>query len=339
MTAKNFATRARKSKTELNQETLDFLQSLTFVSKAQSKLGVPYQTHCVIKNGILSAFDGVITIGVACKFDFEACPHTMSLIDAIKNCASDVSITQLNNCVLSIKSGKFKASIQCHPSDNMICIAPDPKIATIDNRILDAFNAVVNIVSETAAKECLAGVLLQCNSVLATNGALVVEYWHGINLPSGLLLPKKFVKSVIDSDKNLTGFGYSPNSVTFYFEDDSFIRTNLYQSPFPQTDPIFNGCLGEPLPLPEEFFKAVSSIGKFTEFGKVYFVEDKVSSTKTPSLGASYEVECLPNGMAFNANYIKLIENYCESAHFDTNGHTMYFFSSKVRGALKGMVE
>lgn len=339
MAAKNFAARARKSKTELNQETLDFLQSLTFVSKAQSKTGVPYQTHCVIKNGILSAFDGVITIGIACKFDFEACPHTLSLIDAIKNCASDVAITQLNNCSLSIKSGKFKATIDCYPSDNMICIAPDPKVATIDNRILDAFNAVVNIISDSAPKECLAGALLQCNSVLATNGALLVEYWHGINLPSGLLLPKKFIKSVIDSDKNLVGFGYSPNSVTFYFEDDSFIRTNLYQSPFPQTDPIFNGCFGEPMPLPDDFFKAVSSIGKFTEFGKVYFVEDKVSSHKTPTLGASYEVEGLTNNMAFNANHIKLIEPYCESAHFETGAQTMYFFGENVRGALKGMFE
>ena len=312
---------------------------MNFISKAQSKLGVPYQTHCVIKNGILSAFDGTITIGIACKFDFEACPHTLSLIDAIKNCSSDVSITQLNNCVLSIKSGKFKASIDCHPSDNMVCIPPDPKIATIDNRLLDAFNCVVNIVSETAAKECLAGVLLQCNSVLATNGMLLVEYWHGINLPSGLLLPKKFVKAVIDSDKNIAGFGYSPNSVTFYFEDNSFIRTNLYQSPFPNTAPIFDGWLGEPMPLPDEFFKAVASIGKCTEAGKVYFVEDKVSSTKTPSLGASYEVECLPNNMAFNSNYIKLIEPYCELAHFDKNSHTFYFFSNNVRGALKGMFE
>lgn len=216
MTTKTLTNRARKSKTELNQETLDFLEQLNFVSKAQTKAGVPYQTHCVIKNGILSAFDGTITIGINCNFDFEACPHTTTLIDAIKNCASDVSITQLNSCALSIKSGKFKATINCMPADQMICIDPDPKIATIDNKILDAFNAVVNIISESATREILAGALLQCNTVIATNGALLVEYWHGINLPSGLLLPRKFIKAVIDSNKNLSGFGFSPKSVTLF---------------------------------------------------------------------------------------------------------------------------
>lgn len=93
------------------------------------------------------------------------------------------------------------------------------------------------------------------------------------------------------------------------------------------------------MPLPDEFFKAIASIGKFTEFGKVYFVEDKVSSHKTPSLGASYEVECLPNGLSLNANFIKLIEPYCDSAYFDLDSHTMFFFSETLRGALRGMRE
>ena len=62
---------------------------------------------------------------------------------------------------------------------------------------------------------------------------MLMEAWHGLDLPPNVPLPKQFVAALVKQKKNLTGFGFSRSSATFYFEDGCWLRTQLYSDEWP----------------------------------------------------------------------------------------------------------
>ena len=162
------------------------------------------------------------------------------LIDALSKCDENFSLTQLDNNRLSIKSGKFKAVVPCLDPTLMQEALPDPMIAQINNSFKLAVEAVGVLASENAQHILTASVLMNGASVISTNRVMLLEYWHGLDLPSNIPLPKQFVAALVKTKKNLIGFGFSRSSATFYFEDTSWIRTQLYNDEWPDVSNILN---------------------------------------------------------------------------------------------------
>jgi hypothetical protein len=176
--------------------------------------------------------------------------------------------------------------------------------------------------------------------MVATDTAVMLEFWHGISLPT-LILPKALVTVILNTDKKLKQFGYSENSCTFYYEDDSWIKTQTYAEPWPNVDVILNKP-SKPEPLPVGFYDALRNIKPFSE-GKdlqktVYFVDGALQSHRDKCDGAVCEVPGVRHGPAFNIKRLERIEHCVELVDFYSSS-AAFFFSKcgKIRGCLMGV--
>jgi hypothetical protein len=333
------AKRARKPKD--NSGAASLIEALKFIALAQQKEGTPPQTHCAISGGRIVAFDGTIAAGHLIEDDLHACPHTMRLLDALAKCGANLSITQLDSGRLSIKSERFKAFVPCIEFEQLSAatLEPDAPCAAIDDRIKAGFELVSPLISESAPKAMLASALLQANSIVGTNGHVLIEYWHGIDLPPNLLIPKAAINAIVKTPKKLARFGFSPNSATFYFEDGSFIRTQLYAEQYADYQVILD-YETNPWPLPAGFYDGLrkvqsladDKIVRFTETGFVVRDANKLDS-------GSFDIEGLKPGLQFNIEYLLLLEPIFKQVHFDVSNNKTLFFGDdiKARGAIMGL--
>ena len=328
--------RARRAKTTAVNPAASLLAALKFVAVAQKKAGTVQQQFGMISGNWAAASNGVLTVATKVEEDLSACPHTYQLIDALSKVGEDLSITQLSPTSLAVVSGAFRALIPCVGFGDVGITGPDERCAVIDDRIKAAFEAVLPLATDGAQHAHLAAVLLQSGSAVATNGHVLAEYWHGIDLPP-MLIPKASAVAILKAGKALAGFGYSGSSATFWFEDDSFIKTQLFAEQFPNYQPLFN-CEGlNPWPVPEEFYKAVRSIESFSRSGIVYFENGMLASNEQETEASTYKIEGLPEGMGFNAKYLLMVEPSFKNVHFDESSNKAFFFGENVRGVLMGI--
>lgn len=328
--------RKKKADEAPSSSTAAFIAALKFIAIAQRDIGTPFQVHSVLFNKWAVAFDGVLALGHPIEEDLSACPHTLRLIDALAKCGEALSVAQLDTGRLSVKSGGFRAFVPCASFDVMTEVRPDPPIAVIDDRLKLAFEAVAGLASDNAQHVVTASILLRSGSAVATDRSLAIEYWHGIDLPPGLVLPKAAVAAVCKIGKPLAKFGFSNTTVTFWFEDGSWLRTQLYSEPWPDIDRVLN-VPSKPWPVPPDLAKALEAVAPFSEDGIVRFDTNILRSHDADGMGASYEVTGLPKGPKFNAKRLKIALQHTTNIDFGASNGIAYFFGDNVRGALTGV--
>lgn len=330
---KKAARRARKPK-ENQSSAQGLIAALKFVGMAQRDAGVKHQTHCIINNHWCVAFDGVLTIGCKVQEDISACPNSKQLLAALLKCGQQISISQLNEFVLSIKSEKFKASIDCISFEDMPISSPDVNVAKLTEEVKKAFECVAWLTQEGATRAFECGALLTtAGSVVATNAHVLLEYWHGCQIPGEILVPKAALVSVINSGKTLTGIGASGTSVTFHFEDESFIKSQIYLDPYPNYSAIFDNYEGPITSLPKDFFVAVDAVSAFSN-KMIKLAGDKMQSHEIDELGATYEI-AVPDGYCFDFKYLKACQAHFFNTKFrELNG--VAFSNGNVRGVIAG---
>jgi len=326
---------AKQPKKSKSKEGL--IAALQFISVAQKNEGDrPYETHCILHNNTAMAFNGILTAGCKITEELNICPHTYKLIAALERTTKDISITELEGR-LSVKSGAFSAFVPCW-HEGIPSLAPDPPLAAISDSLKSGFEMISGFTVDNDKKKIVeCSILLQANSMIATDGACMLEFWHGIDLPV-CILPKTFVSAVMNTKKALKAFGYSGNSCTFWFEDDSWIKSQLYSEEWPDISKIFKDC--NPEPLPAGFYDALRNIEPFS-LGKeaekvVYFYDGQLQSHRDKSEGAICEVPGIKHGPAFNIKRLKRIEHCIQTVDFYSS-NCAFFFGAGVRGALMGV--
>lgn len=329
--------RGKRAKSEARPALASaLLSTLRFISVAQKENGTPFQTHIRLAHGTAVAFDGIIAAGQRIAEDLTACPHSASLINALARCKESLSIVQLDNARLSIKSDKFAATVLCLPSDALAPVEPDMPIAAIDDRIKAGFAAVSFLVSDSSEHVATASVLLQSGSIVGTNRHVLLEYWHGIDLPPGLVIPKLALNAIAKIDSPMKQFGYSERSATFWFEDGSWLKTQLYQGEYPNVSSILDRQVNN-WPISPMFYTGVDAVLPFAKNNEVFFLNNMLSSHDNVGVGANYEVEGIPQGLCFNGKYLKAIEPFIKTVDFVGRNGIAYFFGDNIRGAICGI--
>jgi hypothetical protein len=324
--------KAPREKTKL-ESALEFAR----VAQIDKPTDMLYQSHCRIANGELTAFDGILCVGHPVDEDFHICPHTYRLHDAIKRCKDTLSLTQLDDATLSVKSGRFRANVQCLNLASIPHQMPDPKQGVITDAIRAGFEKLNPIVKGKADTVVYASLLLQNYSMIATNGHVALEYWHGINLPNGLAIPKEAINAVLKIPEKLTGIGVSPRTVTFWFEGDKWLRTQLWDAEWPDVEGrVFaNGDHTRAKELPPNFFEAVTAVAPFCgDSETIYIGGTGVSSTVDPENGASYEIEGLPDSLIFNPAYLMVMDKLNAKVDLEGVNNITFFWAENIRGAI-----
>lgn len=329
------ATRGRKKKDEEKATGNALLEALRFIAVAQHSQGTPLQMHCRIGNKTVIGFDGGLAAGCYIEEVLSCCPQTSLLIAALAKCEdSAISITDQDSS-LAIKAGAFRVKVPCLPYDDLAAVEPDPPIATLSDEVKTALRVVMPLAEDGADRPFKCGVLLRANTAVATNGAAILEAYHGIDLPD-VLLPKAAVAAIVKQSQPLTGFGFSDNSATFYFANSSFIKTQLFSDKYPDVSRVLDKEDINPFPLPGGFFDAVDKVAQFGD-NQVFLNKGKICSHAKEGEGASYDIEGLPpEPTAFNVTYLKAIREHFRNVHFNVGGGNKLtlFFGDKVRGGI-----
>ncbi len=332
---------ARQPRAKVEQKTNALLQALEFCSCVSEKLGASYETHIGLRSNWAVAFNGIVAAGSPIAEDILCHPHNLLFIEALSKCDDNFSLTQLDNNRLSIKSGKFKAVVPCLDPALMQSAIPDPPIVTITNKFKEAIEAVGVLASENAQHVLTASVLMNGPSVISTNRKMIFEYWHGLDLPPNIPLPKQFVAALVKQKKNLSKFGFSKSSATFYFEDGCWLRTQLYSDNWPDISNILNREANL-WPIDPNFFKALEAVAPFSEDGNVYFDTNLIMSHADHGVGASHECNGLPKGATYPAKqlmmlkpHVKKIDYMAKNSH-DSTGYMLKFEGDNVRGLIAG---
>jgi len=329
--------RATKNKSAAPNPAASLIAALKFVAAAQKKAGPTNVQFAHITHHWAAAFDGVLTVAHPIEEDLAACPHTLQFIDALSKASDELAITQLTPNSLAVASGVFRALVPCVGFDEVPIAPPDPQCAVIDDRVKTALAAVSGLATDNAPVATYAAVLLQAGSAVATNGAALLEAWHGIDLPPGLMLPKAAAVAISKAPYPLTGFGFSASSATFYFENGAFIKTQLYAERFPNYSGLMEVEGLNPWAVPEDFFKGVRAIESFSPNGNVFFEDGAVLSKMHKEEASTYKIEGLPDRMGFGVKMLLAVEHAFKKAHFLPEANKVVFFGEDVRGALMGL--
>lgn len=312
------------------------IDALKFVGLCTSDEGQPFETHVFIGSGWAAAFNSVLAAGQKITEDIYAAPHNTTIINALSKCGENISMTQLDGNRLSIKSDKFRVIVPGLDPSILHLVGPDPVIVGIDDRFREAMEVVSVLNTESEYNIYSASVLLNGGSVVASwQGKVLFEYWHGLDLPPNLAIPKSFVNAIIKTKKKLVGFGFSISSITVHFDDESWLRTQLYADKWPDVSRVFNKR-SNPYPVPVGFYEAVAAVAPFSDEGWLYFDAGILRSHPTDAQGASYEVHGLPKGPIFNAKQLMLIKSLAEQVDFLAEGNLLMFFGKNIRGAIAG---
>lgn len=294
----------------------------------------------MLQNGWAVAHNGVLGIGEKIAEDLSICPNAKILEQALTKCGQSFSIAQLEQ-KLSVRSDKFRALVPCMPVESLERSFPDSPCALIGEPLRLALGAVAPLALEGLDNVVTASVLIHKGTVVATDRRVIIQAYHGIDLPPELALPKAIIGPLLKNPKPLKAFGFSKSSCTFYFDDDSWLKSQFYADKWPDVDMILNRAHNA-LSLPEGFYDAVKALEPFSADGFVYFDTNKMLSHPTEEQGASYEVYGLPKGPAFSIKQLKMIEPYAKKVDFMAQGNhnskQLMFFSEMCRGAIAGRV-
>lgn len=325
------------------EKVSNLLEALKFLSLITTDKGPPNETHVWLGYNWAYASNGAISASCKIEEDINACPHNSTLIEALSKCGQNISFTQIDPSKLSIKSDRFKAIVPCIDQSLAQFNSPDKPIVEISDILKAGFEAVNLLASEDANDLILTSVLIHKQSLISTNRKIVFEYWHGLDLPPDLPIPKSFSQALVKSTKKLAKFGFSQSSVTFYFEDDSWIKSQLYAGTWPDVSKILDRKTNA-WPLPPDFFKGLAAVSPFSPDGLIHFGKGVMTSHQEGDVGASYSLDGLPPGLKFSAKQLNLIKPYVEIVDFIAPGPIegttcLMFYGKNIRGVVAPHVQ
>lgn len=314
---------------------IDALRFISLAQRSDAKATVN-QTHCILENRRAIAFDGTMAICTPIEEDVAICPHTDKFLDALQKCGQNFAITQLDSGKVKISNAKFGAFVDCLPRVSLPYLDADPIIpgAIVNDEIKLALETVGKLANDKAETFVETAVLLKANSAAATDRYVMLEYWHGLDLPT-MTLPKPSAIALCKIKKAITGFGYSVNTATFHFDDGSWLRTKLHEQTYPDIGRVLDKK-SNAWPVPPNFFEALRAVEPFTNAqGTVLFGQNVLHTHDDAQTGATHEVIGIPKNLRFKAAHLLKAEPFIKQIDFIGQDSIAFFFDGgKVRGAI-----
>lgn len=258
-----------------NKPDIGLLHALEFISVAQRANGSDNERHCMLSDHAAVAFNGVIAAGARIQDDLRCCPQTAKLIAALGHCDPGWQIAQLQDRLV-IQSGEFTANVPIMDGTQLQWAWPDPKLIDVNDDLRAALMAVVGVVNEKSDRVHESAILMQANNCTATNGVVILESWHGWQLPPDILLPKAAVTALTKVKKPIVGVGYGATTVTFWYADNTWLRSQRYLAKWPKSTLLDTPT--HPIALPLQLFQAAEALRPFSENGNLYCWQGKASS-------------------------------------------------------------
>lgn len=315
------------------------LPALKFVQGAVAKKDFkPALTHFRIANGMVKGFNGALAICSPIDLDLDASPLAIPFVKAIAACNETIALHLATNGKLVVRSGGFKAHIECDDPKNFPDISPTGTFIKLNDSLLPALACLEPFIAEDASRPWACGVLFDGPSAFATNNIVVVQHWLGFNFPGRVNIPGSAVKEILRIGINPIRLQLQENRLTFHYEDGRWISTLLLEVQWPPAEELLDRHLNVPaFAMPPDFWPALERLLPFCdELARCYFHGDHIATSASSGLeGTSVAIACPAAGI-FNAKQLSNLQPIADQIGFAAYPAPVPFFGKKTRGIILG---
>lgn len=255
-------------------------------------------THFCIEKGTVRGYNGKIALCTPISLDMEAKPKAEAFIMAIESCTDTIAIHRTPTGRLSIKSGAFKALVDCM-DEPFPDVQPEGEELQTGGGLLKCFQTLAPFIAEDASREWARGIMLRGSSAFVTNNVVLIEYWLGQPFPKEVNVPQMAIKELLRIGEEPEKLQIAEGSITFHFSGGRWLRSQLYGTNWPDLQPVLNQP-GQPVQPHERFWEGVATLAPFADkLGRLYLAPGKLATSTSEEDGASFE---LP-GFNYNGCY------------------------------------
>jgi DNA polymerase III sliding clamp (beta) subunit (PCNA family) len=295
--------------------------------------------HFRIENKTIKGFNGMIGLCSPIDLDLDITPKADTFAKAIQTCQDTIAMHVTAGGKLSVKSGKFKALVECIAKEEYPEISPEGQFVQITSPMLPALKALHPFISDDASRPWSRGILFKGKSAYATNNIVLVERWLGTDFPVQVNIPRDAINELLRINEEPTQVQVTENRITFHFEGERWLCSQTFSTEWPDLAKVLNRE-SNPQPCPEGLFDALQDLSPFTDkLERVYFKpEGAISTHISEDEGATVELESL-SGLSgcYNQKHLLLLEGVADKIDFSTYPQPCIFFGDKIRGAIIGM--
>jgi DNA polymerase III sliding clamp (beta) subunit (PCNA family) len=272
------------------------LDALRFVVPAIAKKDyLPELAHYRIRDGRITAFNGMFSLSSPIGIDIDVQPKASSFFAAVKACPELISLHVTATKRLAIKSGKFKAYIECLDTVVQHEVAPEGTLIDLGPNFMEGIKSIAPLMGVDASRFWAMGIKLQKESMFATNNVTLVEYWHGHDIPIDVVIPSQAINELLRIGEPPAKVQVTENSISFWFENDRWLRTQLLDTegwPTDRMQELINNSKNELVVLDDSFREALSVLKPFMdEHSSIYITSKGLSTTKEEETGAKVELD------------------------------------------------
>lgn len=317
------------------------LGQLKFAQGAIKKNTIsPELEYYQIKNGRVVGYNGYLALSAPIDLDIEAKPKADLFYKALDACGETVSIDMTPAGRLHIRSGRFAAYVPCIDKE-VYEASPQGELFESPPGLSAAFKRLLPFISEDASRPWAMGLLVDGGCLTATNNIVVIQEWVGHRLPT-FNCPRFAVAEIARIGRDPVSIQVSPDSVSFHYDDGSWMRTQLLASQWPAEK--MNEIMSQEasmLPLVDGFFSAVDTLKPFvaeSHHSGVYFRDGALATAGDGHQeGAVIEVPGIPAGPVFNIKALQLLDGLIETVDWGLYPRPCLFSGNNRRGAIMGM--
>jgi DNA polymerase III sliding clamp (beta) subunit (PCNA family) len=314
------------------------LKELKFVQGAVAKKDLlPALTHFRIEGGTVRSFNGALALCSPIKLDIDCTPKAEPFVKAIANCKETVSMSMTPAGRLGIKSGSFKAFIECVEEETPH-VVPEGKEFGIDgDALLNALKVINPFIGDDASRPWSNGVLLKGQSAFATNNVSLIEYWIGSTFPIVCNVPKAAVREMLRINEPPERAQVDDRSISFHYSDGRWIRTSLLEISWPNLSKILDvQC--DAKPIDSRIYEGLEVIKPFVDrLERVYIHDGVMRTTPVDGEGASYDIPDFPYEGVYQLKILNLLKGVADSIDFGSYPKPCIFYGNRLRGAIIGM--
>jgi hypothetical protein len=320
---------------------LEAAEAMKILTKARGPIQA---THCVMEEGMCKMTDGIISVGYPTGTDVMFVPKVSELIELSKNIAvdEDTSFTIMDGKLTAVMGDK-KLTLSGADRSLLKAGTPDREIAPMTDAIRGALDMAVKVLDPKSHDLRMKNAFLNAGSLIASNSKIAIEYHHGIDLPPELPIPFNFMKAVLRIKSPISGFGYSPLTVTFWFENGAYVRSRLDQAQMPDVSNEWSDFPTDWLSA-AQFMKSAEAISKFSPQGFITVDGDRIEAFQDEGESWIENFDTcgivVPEGTSYDTGVLMKLKRSVKDIAWGKDSKNLFFTDQKTfRGVTTAIVK
>ena len=232
------------------------IEELTKAARiASDKGGLPIMAAVLVKDGVISAGNGAVSIRVPCP---DLAGHSFAVdadrfLAAVKASDGAPKLKLTDGGKLSVTHGKFRALIPLMDADNYPVAEYPETGAACPLAFIDQLRRVAPFIATDKARPWAIGAMLKGNgssAIIATNGTTLVRGYLDGALDRDAVLPLTGVEALLGVKSDPDRIAITANACVFYWPDGTVMSVRLLAHQWPDIDKLLDAPADyQPVPL------------------------------------------------------------------------------------------